>query len=107
MGTLRNAPPPQWLLESISLQGLSLLDPVPEHLIEKYDFIHLRLLILIVQNSDPVPIIKNADRMLKPGGNIQWDDLNYPDTNIFKVDSEIQMPALDELRQFVYSKWTA
>jgi SAM-dependent methyltransferase len=101
---LSNTPPPQWLPNNITLHTWNLFDPVPDHLVGKYDVIHLRLLILVVQDSDPVPVIRNVARMLKPGGYIQWDDLNYPDTHVYKAHADAETPAFDQLRRFVYSQ---
>lgn len=100
---LSKAPPQEWLPDNVALYNWDLFDPVPEHLIGKYDVIHLRLLILVVQNSDPVPIIRNVSRMLKPGGYIQWDDLNYPGTHVTKADAQLETPEFYKLSQFVYS----
>ncbi|KXG52192.1 uncharacterized protein PGRI_084760 [Penicillium griseofulvum] len=100
---LSNTPPAHWLPKSLTLHKWDLFDPVPEHLVGTYDIVHLRLLILVVENSDPVPVIRNAARLLKPGGYIQWDDLNYPDTHVLKVDPALETPAFDRLLQFVYS----
>ncbi|KAJ5779110.1 hypothetical protein N7457_006830 [Penicillium paradoxum] len=100
---LSNTPPIQWLPKRLTLNHWDLFDSVPKHLLGKYDIVHLRLLILVVQNSDPVPIIQNVTRLLKPGGYIQWDDLNYPDTYVAKADPKMATPAFDRLLQFVYS----
>ncbi|KAJ6151535.1 hypothetical protein N7470_007132 [Penicillium chermesinum] len=100
---LSNTPPAQWLPKGLTLHNWSVFDPAPENLVGKYDVVHLRLLILVVENSDPVPVIRNVARLLKPGGYIQWDDLNYPDTHVEKADSTRETPAFDRLRQFVYS----
>jgi hypothetical protein len=35
--------------------------------------------------------------MLKPGGYIQWDDLNYPDTHIIKANADADTPAFYRL----------
>lgn len=100
---LSNTPPTQWLPKGLTLHNWSVFDPVTDNLVGKYDVVHLRLLILVVENSDPVPVIRNVARLLKPGGYIQWDDLNYPDTHVAKADSTRETPAFDRLRQFVYS----
>lgn len=100
---LSKAPPAQWLPNNVTVHNWDILSPVPEHLVGRYDIVHLRLLILVVQHSDPVPIIQNAYRMLKPGGYIQWDDLNYPDTHVSKANPGADTPAFDRLLQFVRS----
>ncbi|KAH2021349.1 hypothetical protein KXV43_002259 [Aspergillus fumigatus] len=97
---LSKAPPAQWLPNNVTVHNWDILSPVPEHLVGRYDIVHLRLLILVVEHSDPVPIIQNAYRMLKPGGYIQWDDLNYPDTHVSKANPGADTPAarLDHFR---------
>ena len=48
--------------------------------------------------------------MLKLGGYLQWDDLNYPDTCVKRLDRSVQAPALQEFRNASYSQdrndWT-
>lgn len=107
---LSQAPPKQWLSPNITLKTWNVFDHPPEDMIEVYDVVHVRLLVLVVQRSDPRNIIRNLLRMLKPGGYIQWDELNYPDTHIKTSDSSLLTPALHELRTMVYSQgrndWT-
>ncbi|KAF2002184.1 hypothetical protein P154DRAFT_463257 [Amniculicola lignicola CBS 123094] len=59
---------------------LGLLDAftedLPEEHIGKYDVVHVRAFSSVVKNDDPSPVIKNAYKMLKPGGYFQWDDLD-------------------------------
>lgn len=66
---------------------------------------HLRLLVLVVQNSDPLPIINQAYQLLKPGGYIQWDDLNYPDGAVVKANAlrDVATPAHDAFLRFARS----
>lgn len=75
-----------------------------------YDVVHVRLLVLVVQKSDPRHILRNLLRMLKPGGYIQWDELDYPGTHVRTGNSSFRTPALHQLREMVYSRgrhdWT-
>lgn len=57
----------------------------------------------MVQNRDPVPIIRDVARLLRLGGYIQWDDLNYPDTHVAKANPAKETLAFDRLREFVCS----
>lgn len=104
------APPKQWLSPNFTLKTWNVFDPVPESMIGVYDVVHVRLLVLVVQNSDPRHILRNLLRMLKPGGYIQWDELNYPGTHVRTSNSSLHTPALHELREMVYSRgrndWT-
>ncbi|EHA22486.1 hypothetical protein CBS63078_11252 [Aspergillus niger] len=101
---LSKAPPHPWLPANVHLHQADILAPLPDPLVGQYEVVHLRLLILVVENSDPTPIIRYAHRMLKSGGYIQWDDLNYPDTHVTRIDPASPTPAFDRLREFVYSK---
>lgn len=101
---ITQAPAQPWLPPNVTLKQWNIFEQVPDDLLEKYDVVHLRLLILVVENSDPVPIIRNVSKMLKPGGYIQWDDLDYPGTHVKTVGKSAPCRAFQELRTFVYSK---
>lgn len=101
---LTQAPPKEWLPPNTRLRHWNLFDDVPQDLQGKYEIVHVRLLVLVVENSDPRPIIRNLFKMLKPGGYLQWDDLNCPDTHVKTIDGSIQTPALQELRDMMYSR---
>ncbi|KAL2819613.1 S-adenosyl-L-methionine-dependent methyltransferase [Aspergillus cavernicola] len=102
---LKNAPVAEWLGPTITLREWNLFDEVPNDLIGKFDVVHLRLLVLVVQQSDPLPIIRNVFQMLKPGGYIQWDDLNYPDSRVVKSTAMTSQltPAHDAFLAFAQS----
>ncbi|PYH71899.1 class I SAM-dependent methyltransferase [Aspergillus vadensis CBS 113365] len=104
---LKNAPVLEWVAPSISLRQWNIFDEVPDDLRGKYDVVHLRLLVLVVQESNPLPIIDKVFQLLKPGGYIQWDDLNYPDTIVAKPPTAHQSnqasPACDAFVQFAQS----
>lgn len=94
----------------VHLRIWNVFDDVPDDMLGVYDVVHVRLLVLVVENSNPRPIVRNLRKMLKPGGYLQWDDLNYPDTYVRAVDDTLPTPALNELRKLVYSQgrhdWT-
>ncbi|EMD01081.1 hypothetical protein BAUCODRAFT_29465 [Baudoinia panamericana UAMH 10762] len=71
---LKQAPPPQWLPDNLKLDTLDALAEIPEHLRGKYDVVHLRLFVFVVENDDPMPLIRNMMTMLKPGGYLQWEE---------------------------------
>ena len=107
---ISQAPPQQWLSPNITLKTWNIFDSVPEQMIGIYDVVHVRLIVLVVQKSDPRTILRNLLRMLKPGGYIQWDELNYPGTHVRNSNSLSHTPALHKLREMVYSRgrndWT-
>ena len=104
------APPEQWLPSNITLKTWNIFDDVPEEMLGVYDVVHVRLIVLVVQRSDIKNVIRKLLQTLKPGGYIQWDELDYPGTRVRTSNSSLQTPALDRLREMVYSRgrndWT-
>ncbi|KAK0726265.1 hypothetical protein B0T21DRAFT_350420 [Apiosordaria backusii] len=102
---LSQCPPSAWLPPNISMRHWNVFDPVPDDLVGKYDYVHTRLLVLVVgESKDPGPIIRNLFKLLKPGGWLQWDELdtvNMP--SIQKVDPALKTPALEELRKWSWA----
>ena len=107
---LSQAPKAPWLPPHLRLREWDVFNGVPDDLVGKYDVVHVRLLVLVVRNSDPREILTKLEKMLKPGGFLQWDDLNYPGTHVKTISEGLETPALDELRELVYSRgrndWT-
>jgi hypothetical protein len=70
-------PVPEHLPENITLGILdAIAEDVPVEHIGVYDVVHIRAFGSVVREDNPVPVIKNAYKMLKPGGYIQWDDMD-------------------------------
>lgn len=98
---LTHAPPKEWLPSNTQLKHWNIFDDPPDELLGKYDIVHVRLLMLVVENSDPRPIIRNLVKILKPSGYLQWDEPNYSDTHVKNVNKSLQTPALQELRDIL------
>ena len=100
---LSQAPHPKWLPKNITMRRLDLFEELPQDVIGKYDIVHVRLLVLAMKEQDLPGIIKKFHAMLKPGGYLQWDDLNSIDIHIRKVEPDLETPALDQLKEMCYS----
>ena len=74
--SLVQAPPTAWLPPNVSLREWDLFSPVPADLVGKFDVVHIRLVLLVIQNNDAAPAIRNLAALLKPGGYLQWDELD-------------------------------
>ncbi|MCJ1261079.1 hypothetical protein MMC22_000943 [Lobaria immixta] len=107
---LTQAPPKEWLPSNTRLRHWNIFDDTPDDLLGKYDIVHVRLIVLVVRNSDPRPVIRNLVKLLKPGGYLQWDELSYPDSYIKTIDKSLQTPRLREIREMSFSRgrnnWT-
>jgi len=68
--------PPPYFIPGIRLGTWNILEEPPEDLVEKFDIVHIRLIIFVVRDNDPRPIIKNLIKLLKPGGYLQWNELD-------------------------------
>ncbi|GKZ76013.1 hypothetical protein AnigIFM56816_003474 [Aspergillus niger] len=95
---LTQAPHSGWLPSNIHLDDWDLFTPVPQQLQEQYDLVHVRLLVLILSGLDPMPVIRRLFQLVKPGGYLQWDELNCANLCIKKTDPSIAAPALEEIR---------
>ncbi|PQE18182.1 UMTA methyltransferase family protein [Rutstroemia sp. NJR-2017a BBW] len=89
-----------WLPENVDIQYWDVFDEVPDEMVGKYDFVHVRLLILVLGNKSQVhSLAQKIMKMLKSGGCIQWDELDAVDMSITKATPETQAPALEQLRE--------
>ena len=48
----------------MTLQQLDAFAPIPDHLIGRYDVVHLRLFCTIVREDDAAPLVANLTKML-------------------------------------------
>ncbi|OTA58319.1 hypothetical protein K449DRAFT_436681 [Hypoxylon sp. EC38] len=83
---LTQSSPKEWLPSNVSLHQLDCLAPLPEHLLEQYDIVHIQLFHLAVHNNDPAPIIRNLVKLLKPGGWISWGEMDYSSWKIVRTE---------------------
>lgn len=100
---LRQVPHWKWLPANVTVRHWNILEDVPDDLVGKYDYVHTRLLVLVVENKNPRSIIRNLHKMLKPGGYLQWDELDCVNMCIKKVDPGLQAPALEQLREWSWA----
>jgi SAM-dependent methyltransferase len=70
-------PSPDNLPDNVTLGLLDAFnEDLPAEHIGVYDVVHVRAFASVVKEDNPGPILRNAYKMLKPGGYIQWDDLD-------------------------------
>ncbi|PLB46270.1 UMTA methyltransferase family protein [Aspergillus steynii IBT 23096] len=100
---MTQAPHPAWLPGAIGLRYWDIFSPVPPDLREKYDLVHVRLLVLVLSGVDPVPAIRNLLALLKPGGYLQWDELDCVHMKLKKADESLVAPALEEIQSMLYA----
>lgn len=57
-------PAKEWLPPNVSLDLFDILGNVPEHLVGRYDIVHLRTFAVVVRNNDPTGLLQNLIKML-------------------------------------------
>ncbi|KAL2862418.1 class I SAM-dependent methyltransferase [Aspergillus lucknowensis] len=63
--------------ENVSLEILNCLGEIPDNLVAQFDVVHLRMWAFVIRGNDPSTLIRNAVKMLKPGGYLQWEDARF------------------------------
>lgn len=74
--SLAQCPPKAWLPKNVTLIAHDAFLPFPESMVGIYDVVHLQLFACIVKENDPAPLVKNLMSLLKPGGYLQWNDVD-------------------------------
>ncbi|KUJ18659.1 uncharacterized protein LY89DRAFT_683569 [Mollisia scopiformis] len=107
---IRQAPHRDWLPLNLSIRYWNIFEELPNDLVGKYDYVHVRLLVLVIQEGNPRSVLRKLWKMLKPGGFLQWDELDCVNMHVKKVDPSLQSPALDEIREMSWANgrhdWT-
>ena len=88
--SLTQCPPEQWLPQNVTLQQWDMFQDPPPHLFGTFDIVHVRLVLLVI-DKDPLPTIRNLTKLLKPGGWIQWDEIDVFDTTIIAASSSSRL----------------
>ncbi|KAI0142853.1 S-adenosyl-L-methionine-dependent methyltransferase [Xylariaceae sp. FL1272] len=74
---LEQTPPAKWLPSNVESAVIDVLKPMPRELHGKFDVVHSRLLMCVI-GDDPAFVLGNLKLLLKPGGWLQWDELDHP-----------------------------
>ncbi|KNB08941.1 hypothetical protein FOXG_09627 [Fusarium oxysporum f. sp. lycopersici 4287] len=82
--------PPSELPSNIKLSLGDVFEPIPENLVGKYDLVHVRLLMVALKAGDWVPVAKNLQSLLRPGGYILWDETGFTKFNATPITEAYQ-----------------
>lgn len=107
---LSKTPHQRWLPSNITMHHWDMFSSIPEDCINKFDFIHVRLLVVVIPQGNPKPVLEKLLKMLKPGGYLQWDEMDIKNMHVKKVDASVEVPALEQLLKMSWSNgrydWT-
>ncbi len=57
-------PPSEWLPSNVNLGVWNVFDEPPENLHGKYDVVHIRLFLVVINDNDPLTILRHCIKIL-------------------------------------------
>ncbi|KAJ8108897.1 hypothetical protein ONZ43_g6286 [Nemania bipapillata] len=65
-----------WLPANIHMHTWNVFEEPPPQFCQYFDIVHVRLITVVIKNNDPKPVLANLTKLLKPGGFLQWDEVD-------------------------------
>ncbi|KAH1612256.1 hypothetical protein KXX21_002817 [Aspergillus fumigatus] len=91
------APPRDWLPHNMSHHRWDIKAEVPEHLVGVYDVVHVRHFAFVLQEHDLNGALDNLLTLLKPGGYLQWTDIDVSSLRVEKISPDVKVDAQVQL----------
>lgn len=93
--------PQDRLPSDVHLHVHDVKQPFPSELHNRYDAVHVRLLVAAMDKDDWEVVTRNVLALLKPGGAIQWEEANFPASKRYRgggagttIDAVVRMFAI-------------
>jgi SAM-dependent methyltransferase len=93
--SLAQTPPKAWWPENVSFNELNIFDPIPQHLISRYDVVYVRHLVCLVQSNNPIPLLSALLKLLKPGGYLQWQEWDHQTQTVVTAGPDLSAPRME------------
>ncbi|OTA58982.1 hypothetical protein K449DRAFT_467163 [Hypoxylon sp. EC38] len=90
--------PREWLPKNLSLREWSVFDDVPEDLVGTFDIVNVRLIVFVIE-EDPVPVLRGLLKLLKPGGYLQWCEIDLESQHIETIAPGIPTDCLEAVQK--------
>ncbi|KAI4265718.1 MAG: hypothetical protein L6R38_009222 [Xanthoria sp. 2 TBL-2021] len=98
-----SVPPPQWLPPNVTIRRVeSYTTDLAPNGQSTYDVIRISNLGASIEDNDPGSVVKNAMAMLKPGGYIEWDELDTAHYSVVKPNPTHSASRLKALLKHVH-----
>ncbi|RYP41314.1 hypothetical protein DL769_011580 [Monosporascus sp. CRB-8-3] len=88
--------PKAWLPSNIHMHTWNIFEEPPPQFVDYFDVVHVRLITVVVKDNDPRPVLANLKKLLKPGGYLQWDEVDTIGCSIKTVPA-VSAENLDKL----------
>ncbi|RAK84510.1 hypothetical protein BO79DRAFT_259285 [Aspergillus costaricaensis CBS 115574] len=90
-------PPKECLPSNMTLHSYDILSETPNHLRGVYDIVHVRNFSFVIRDLEAERVIRNVLQLLKPGGYLQWAEIDALSYRIEKTSPGCKDDALKEL----------
>ena len=87
------SPPKAWLPSNVDFKVWDFTEKPPASLSGRFDVVHIRL-IGIVFDHEPIKAIQNMASLLKPGGYLQWEEMEFDQTVIATAGDAVKADAI-------------
>ncbi|MCJ1405147.1 hypothetical protein MMC11_008373 [Xylographa trunciseda] len=87
---------PLYSISNVRLIVHDCFEPFPPEFVGQYDIVHARFWLCLVNNPDAPVLLRNLMTLLKPGGYLQWFEPLAMSVTVWKPDSNMQTPALEQ-----------
>ncbi|KAE8378008.1 S-adenosyl-L-methionine-dependent methyltransferase [Aspergillus bertholletiae] len=98
---ITQCPTAGWLPDNIHFQQWNATERPPSELHGQFDLVHLRLVMIGISNEDVSALVEHLSLLLKPGGWLQWEEMNNFDNKVLTVDEATPKTAITELLQWM------
>ncbi|KAL1853105.1 hypothetical protein Daus18300_011933 [Diaporthe australafricana] len=88
--------PKPWVPANTNFHTWDIFGEPPSQFVGYFDVVHVRLITVVVKNNDPRPILSSLAKLLKPGGYLQWDEVDTIGCSIKTVPST-SAPSLEKI----------
>ncbi|PLB50769.1 S-adenosyl-L-methionine-dependent methyltransferase [Aspergillus steynii IBT 23096] len=93
---ISQAPPAEWLPSNMRLRTWDAFSSVPDDMVGQYDIVHAKLFVFVVK-GDPTVLLRNMLRLLKPGGYLQWAEVDVPGMKLTKTNPSLPSEHMNQL----------
>ncbi|KAK4500103.1 hypothetical protein PRZ48_008289 [Zasmidium cellare] len=99
--SLAQTPPKQWWPSNVTFAQSDIFADIPADLQGRYDVVNIRLFMCVIQSLDPMPLLRNLMKLLKPGGYLQWQEYDPVTDKAICADPNASAPKLEALRAMI------
>ncbi|KAI1262493.1 S-adenosyl-L-methionine-dependent methyltransferase [Xylariaceae sp. FL1019] len=99
--SLEALPPLDLVPSNVSFRQFDIKKDIPEELIGVYDVVHIRLFVFVLLDDEVPAAVRQLAKLLKPGGYLQWGELDVTSWRIETTNPNGKTEALSRLNDLL------